>query len=284
MSAEADGPAWNTPVDLLISDMDGTLVTPDKQLTPRAIEAAQALQAAGIKLSLISARPPRGMIPYAQRLAIPGPIAAFNGGNLMDTDGKLVEARRLDADLARAAIALILKRGAAPWVFADDTWRLCDITVPKIARERLAVGFDPILVDSFEDVIDRVDKLVGVSDDHPLLEALEIEAQGLWGDRATILRSQTYYLDFTHSQANKGDGVAALAQTLGVPLARTAVIGDMYNDLAMFRVAGLAIAMGQAPDAVKAEAHVLTGPNTEDGFAKAVERLTGLRQARQAGA
>ena len=280
MSQDGAEAAWNTPIDLLISDMDGTLVTPDKQLTPRAIEAAKRLQAVGIGLSLISARPPRGMIPYAQRLEIKGPIAAFNGGNLIDPDGSVSRARRLDADLARAAIALILERGASPWVFADNEWLLADLSVPKIARERLAVGFEPTLAESFEPVIDRIDKLVGVSDDHPLLERIEAEALSLWGGRATIQRSQPYYLDFTHSEANKGGGVAALAQAIGVPLARTAVIGDMYNDVPMFRVAGLAIAMGQAPQVVKDDAHVITGPNTADGFAEAVERLIAVRQAR----
>jgi hydroxymethylpyrimidine pyrophosphatase-like HAD family hydrolase len=64
-----------------------------------------------------------------------------------------------------------------------------------------------------------------------------------------------------------------IAAHVGADLADTIVIGDMTNDVAMFRVAGFAIAMGQAPAAVQAEASAVTAANTEDGFAKAVEAL-----------
>jgi hydroxymethylpyrimidine pyrophosphatase-like HAD family hydrolase len=67
--------------------------------------------------------------------------------------------------------------------------------------------------------------------------------------------------------------VTSLARLAGAALADTVVIGDMTNDVAMFRVAGFSIAMGQAPAPVKAAADAVTGPNTADGFADAVRRL-----------
>jgi len=271
---------WSADIDLLISDMDGTLVTPDKALTPRAIAAVEALDAAGIAFSLISARPPRGMAAAARTLKVRQPIAAFNGGNLIAADQNVISARRLAPDLARAAIALLDAHGAHVWVFADDGWRLRDLHGPKVDRERHTVGFEPTVVDGFEDVIERIDKIVGVSDDHLMLQRAEAEAQALWSSQATIQRSQPYYLDITHRDANKGAGVTALCERIGIPLSRTAVIGDMFNDVAMFKVAGFSIAMGQAPQAVKDQATVVTGPNTEDGFADAVERLLRARTGR----
>lgn len=277
MTAAGGEAARSVDIDLVISDMDGTLVTPDKVLTPRAIEAVRRLGAAGIGFSLISARPPRGMAAAAKTLAVRLPIGAFNGGTLIAADQNLIQTRRLPADLARPAIALLESQGVQVWVFADDGWRLRDPNGVKVDRERHTVGFDPTVVDGFEDVIDRIDKIVGVSDDHPRLQALEAEAQALWGGQATIHRSQPFYLDITHRQANKGDGVLALCAQIGVAPARTAVLGDMYNDLSMFKVAGLSIAMGQAPQAVKDQANLVTGPNTEDGFAEAIERLLKAR-------
>lgn len=276
-------PVWSADIDLLVSDMDGTIVTPDKTLTPEAIAAVARLGEAGIGFTLISARPPRGMQRVAKALGVSLPIAAFNGGNLIDAHDHLLSARRLAPDLARQALTLLAQRGVDAWVFADGGWRLRDPNAPKVDRERRAVAFEPTVVENFDDVIDRIDKLVGVSEDHDLLQNVELEAQALWGDQATILRSQPYYLDFTHSQANKGGGVTALCAEVGVDLARTAVIGDMFNDVSMFQVAGFAIAMGQAPQGVKDEADVITGPNTENGFAQAIDRLLAARAAAHAG-
>jgi Cof subfamily protein (haloacid dehalogenase superfamily) len=260
-------------IDLLISDIDGTLVTPDKALTPAAIAAVKALDTAGIAFTVVSSRPPRGMASVVETLQVRHPFAAFNGGSLVTPDLKLISTLRLGPEAARKILRLLDERGIDAWVFADETWRLRDLAGPKVGRERFTVGFDPIVVDGFDDVIGRIDKIVGVSDDHPRLAAVEGEAQALLGVDAIAERSQPYYLDFTPPGADKGHAVRAICAQLGVPLARTAVIGDMGNDVAMFRVAGLAIAMGQAPDAVKAEAAFVTGPNTEDGFARAVERF-----------
>ncbi|MDB5453889.1 MAG: hydrolase, partial [Caulobacteraceae bacterium] len=93
------------------------------------------------------------------------------------------------------------------------------------------------------------------------------------GPSALVLRSQPYYLDVTASGADKGHAVRAICEHAGIDVAAAAVIGDMTNDVAMFRVAGFSVAMGQGPESVRAQASVVTGPNTEDGFARAVERF-----------
>jgi hydroxymethylpyrimidine pyrophosphatase-like HAD family hydrolase len=96
---------------------------------------------------------------------------------------------------------------------------------------------------------------------HPLLKG-----------QAQVSRSQPIYLDVTAMKANKGEALATLAQFLGVPLEQTAAMGDGGNDPAMFHRAGLSIAMGQAEEAIKRQADVITAANTEDGAALAIER------------
>jgi len=260
-------------IALLISDVDGTLVTPDKTLTPAAAEAVRRLAKAGVGFTLVSSRPPRGMAALVAALDIRLPFGAFNGGALVTPELTLIETRPLSPEIARQTLALLAERDVNAWVFADGDWRLRDPDGHNVARERRTVGFAPTMVDGFEDVIDRIDKIVGVSDDHPRLARVEAEAQALIGARAEIARSQPYYLDITHPRANKGDAVAALCERIGVDLARIAVIGDAFNDVAMFARAGFSIAMGHAPDAVKAKADAVTLSNTEDGFASAVDRL-----------
>lgn len=258
------------PSGLFISDIDGTLVTPDKLLTPAALAAAAELKAAGAPFTVVSSRPPRGIARIVEALGITLPFAAFNGGNIVGADGAILEAHRLPAEAAGAALQLIAGRGVAPWAFADGAWFALDPNGPHVAHERMTVGFDATFVTGFEAVQDRIDKIVAPSDDHALLDAIERELRERLGPAADVERSQTYYVDVTHPRANKGEAVIALARLAGVALERTVVIGDMPNDVAMFRVAGFAIAMGQAPEPVKAAAAAVTAADTADGFAKAV--------------
>ena len=95
--------------------------------------------------------------------------------------------------------------------------------------------------------------------------------------QASAVRSQSYYLDVTPPGQDKGTFVEAMAKRLGIPTDVVATIGDMQNDLAMFRESGLSVAMGNATDDVKKQASHVTGSNEEEGFAGAVEFI--LKQA-----
>ena len=264
----------SAPIRLVVSDVDGTLVTTDKRLTPAAIDAVRAIRAAGVRFSLISSRPVRGMAAVAQALGVKEPMAAFNGGTLFEPGGQVLEAHHLDAAAARDAIALFEKDGVGVWVDADGAWQLKDPAGAHVDHEHHTIGFGPTVVSSFEGVIDSVDKIVAVSDDHPRLDQVTQAAQAALAGRAAVERSQTYYLDVTHPLANKGDGVRALCRRTGIAPQNTAVLGDMFNDVKMFAVAGFSIAMGQSPDAVKAAARAVSpSSNDEDGFARAVHEI-----------
>lgn len=165
---------------------------------------------------------------------------------------------------------LFARRGVDAWVFADGDWRLRNPEGPLVADHRRTMGFEPVTVPGFTDVMGRIDKIVGVSDSPSRLAALEAEARSLFRGRVTINLSQTSYLDVTDVEANKGRAVQALCTILGLDPRRVAVIGDMMNDVSMCQVAGLAVAMGQAPEAVKAAADVVTTSNRDEGFADAV--------------
>ena len=258
---------------LFVSDVDGTLVTPDKALTPAVIAAAADLHAAGVPFTLVSSRPPRGMAAAIAATGVTLPFAAFNGGSLVGPDFQLIEAHRLSVEAATGTLALLEAQGIEAFVFADDAWLLRDPNGAKVGRERHTVGFEPTVVAGFDAVIDRIDKIVGVSDDPVPLDVAETLLRAALGGSANIERSQPCYLDITHPRANKGDAVRTLAGRLGYALADTVVLGDMTNDIAMFRVAGFAIAMGQAPPSVKAAAQAVTLANTEDGWAEAVRTL-----------
>ena len=259
-------------IALLVSDLDGTLVRPDKSLSPATIAAVQRLQASGLPVTLISARPPRGMRYPLKALGLDLPYGAFNGGTIVNADGSVAVAHRITESAARTALALFAKHPVDIWVFVDDQWLLSKDEGEFVARERVTVGYGPVVVKVFDGYADRIDKIVAVSGDHASLAVLETDLKALLGNTATVARSQPYYLDVTDVLANKGDGVAALAAAIGVSLQQTAVIGDAANDVPMFARAGLAIAMGQAEQSVKDRAALVTSSNTEDGVAAAIDR------------
>lgn len=263
-----------TPGDfaLLVSDVDGTLVTPDKTLSPATVAAVQALRRAGIGFAVTSSRPPRGLAMLVAPLGIDTPLCGFNGGLIIGPDMHPIEGAALAPEAACRTVEFLQRNRVETWLFDQWHWYVTDPGTPFCAREQRTVAFEPTVVSGFADLTDSAYKIVGASDDHARLAALESELRGLLGAAASASRSQPYYLDVTAPTADKGRVVHALSRLLSVPRQRVAVIGDGRNDVAMFRAAGFAIAMGNAAADTRAAAAAVTASNADDGFAKAVSR------------
>jgi hypothetical protein len=260
-------------IAFVISDVDGTLVNKAKEVTDATVAAVARLEAAGLPFSLISARPASGILWIAEKLGLKGPVAAFNGGTVLDADGSVIERHVLDAGAVRRSFALAEGTGATPWVFAGGVWYCPDTDNPHVPHEVLSAGQQPTVRADMTGLFGDVDKLTWVSDDEPMLKDLEAKMKEAIGAAATIARSQTYYLDLTHPTANKGNGIETLARIAGVDLARVAVLGDQHNDLPMFARAGVSIAMGQAPQDVQEQANYVSTSNDQDGVAHAIDAI-----------
>lgn len=270
----------STRISLVVSDVDGTLVTHDKALAASTIAAAQALRQAGIPLAIVSSRPPRGIAETAAALGLEI-FAGFNGAVVVRPDLTPIEENYVPADAATAAIAALGAGGADVWVFNGNDWLVSDLAGGYVEHERHTIRFDPILVPDFDGHLDRVGKIVGSSSDFDRLARLEAEISRQLGPKAAVRRSQRYYLDITHATADKGHAVRAFASHWGVPLDEVAVLGDQGNDLPMFAVAGLAVAMGNGTAEAKDGADFLTGSNDADGWAQAIQDLILPRAAKR---
>lgn len=260
-------------ISLVLADVDGTLVTAEKVLTTRAVAAVNALQATGIAFAITSGRPPRGMAMLTDPLALRTPVAGFNGGIFVKPDMTIMAEHVLTADVATRALEVIVQHGMDVWVYSGKNWLVRDANAPHVAREQWTVKFAPTVVENFKDALGKAVKIVGVSDDHDLVTRCEKDAQAALGAKASAARSQPYYLDVTHPDANKGTVVTTLSKLLSVPANEIATIGDMPNDVLMFRKGGLSIAMGNASLEVQAQADLVTDSYDDEGFAKAMERF-----------
>jgi Cof subfamily protein (haloacid dehalogenase superfamily) len=261
-----------TPIQLLLADVDGTLVTQKKVLTDRAREAVAKLATAGIAFAITSGRPPRGMAMLIEPLKITTPIAGFNGGLMVNPDLSIIDARTLPRDVAEAAIKTIAAHKLDVWVYRENDWLVRDRHGPHVDREEWTVKFPPTVVSHFDGKLDGVVKIVGVSDDLDAVAKAETDARSEFGDHVSAARSQPYYLDVTHPQANKGAVVQRLSAQLKIPCENIATIGDMPNDVLMFAHSGLSIAMGNASADVQRSARRTTTSNEQEGFANAIEK------------
>jgi Cof subfamily protein (haloacid dehalogenase superfamily) len=262
------------PIRMVIADVDGTLVTQEKVLTERAANAVSHLRQAGIEFSITSGRPPRGMAMLIEPLKLNQPMAAFNGGVLIHPDlATVVDQKLLPPGVPEKVMKAIEDHGLDVWLYTDTGWFVRDPGAAHVAREQWTVKFPPTVVKTFAGLLGRVAKIVGVSDDYDRVAKCEKDVQQAGGEHISAARSQPYYLDVTHPQANKGGVVLAMSKLLNIPAAEIATIGDMPNDVLMFEKSGVSIAMGNASREVQASATYVTSTNEDEGFAKAIENF-----------
>jgi Cof subfamily protein (haloacid dehalogenase superfamily) len=260
-------------VRLMLADVDGTLVTQDKLLTDRAIDAVRRLNDAGILFAVTSGRPPRGMSMLIEPLALTTSISAFNGGMIVDDQMHTIEQRAVPTDVVGPVIELMASFGLDVWVYQGADWLLQNDKGPHVDRETWTVKFPPKVVSSYEGVGDGVSKITGVSDDRAKLDQATEAARAKFGQQVSAAQSQPYYLDVTNPEANKGDVVRFLASKYELSTEEIATIGDMPNDILMFAHSGMSIAMGNASPEVQRAARFVTTSNEDEGFANAVDRF-----------
>jgi Cof subfamily protein (haloacid dehalogenase superfamily) len=260
-----------TCIALVVSDVDGTLVTKDKTLTDGARRAVKRLQEAGIGFTITSSRPALGMRFLIEPLGITLPVGPFNGSSIVDAQLNPIEQHLIPASVVQNSLDVLNEFGVDIWLFTNDKWLTRNGDGEYVPHEKLAIRADPTIVKDFTPFLSAACKIVGASSDAALLQRCEVAMLKAVGTQATAVRSQTYYLDVTPPGCDKGTFVQAMAKRQGISTDAVATIGDMQNDLAMFKKSGLSIAMGNATDDVKQQATHVTTSNEDEGFAGAIE-------------
>jgi Cof subfamily protein (haloacid dehalogenase superfamily) len=269
-----------TRIALVVSDVDGTLLTKDKTLTDGAKAAVRRLHDAGIGFTITSSRPTIGMRFLIEPLAIMLPVGAFNGSCIVDPQLNQIEQHLIPASAVQRSLDVLNEFGVDIWLFTNDLWLTRRGDGEYVPHEKRAIRADPTIVGDFAPYLEAACKIVGSSADAGLLQRCEVTMQQALGAQATAVRSQSYYLDVTPPGCDKGTFVQAIARRLDISTDAVATIGDMQNDLAMFRKSGMSIAMGNATDDVKKLATRVTASNEDEGFAGAVEMILKNNEAK----
>jgi len=262
-----------TRIRLLVADIDGTLVTKEKLLTPKSMRAVRKLQEAGILFGITTGRPPKGTKMLVDSLPGLKFIAGFNGGIVVRRDFSLFQQNLLERTEAEEVVQIILEHGLDVWVYTEKDWLVRDPQAYRVDKEAKTVQFPPRVTPTFDGFLDRVAKIVGISKDYDAVARCEKNVQERFGSRVSAARSQPFYLDVTHPKANKGEVVRMASEFGKIPLQEIATIGDMANDITMFKESGVSIAMGNASPEVQQAATFVTASNEQEGFAAAVEKF-----------
>jgi Cof subfamily protein (haloacid dehalogenase superfamily) len=260
-----------TKISLVVSDVDGTLLTKDKVLTEKAAQAVRRLEDSGVGFTIVSSRPTIGMCFLVEPLRITLPFGSFNGGAISDPHMVPIEKHLIPAPAAKQSVDILNQFGVDVWLFTHDQWLTRHGHGEYVPLEKRTIKSDPVIVEDFAPYLSDTCKIVGSSSDAGLLQRCETAMQEALGAKATAAKSQSYYLDVTPPGHDKGTFVHTMVKRLGISTDAVATIGDMHNDLAMFRVSGMSIAMGNATDEIKHQATHVTTSNQDEGFAGAMD-------------
>ena len=262
--------AVSSEIALVISDIDGTLITSNHELTDATRHTAAALRDSGIGLSVASSRPPRSIRPIADGLGLDSPFAAFNGALVVTASGKTVAESTIPADMTVGIRAIATELGLDVWLYDSQDW-WASMRTAVVDREEHTSGFSARLDGYSERLMKPLNKLTVVGRPEQVAIAEQRILREL-GDVVSASRSKPRFLDVTLHGWHKGTVVGHLAGLFHTSPQHVAVIGDGPNDVEMFVQAAVSIAMGQAVDEVRARARFVTASNDDEGWARGIER------------
>src|SRR5262245_56972763 len=252
-------------IKLVISDIDGTLITSNHEITPATQAAAAKLYDASIGLSLASSRPPRSMYPLAEQLNLRFPFAAFNGGLILTREEEIKVNSTLPTEAVAHIKAIANELDIDVWLYDAKGWWASQHT-PFVEREVHTSGFEPDFA-GYDEMLQRdLAKLTVVGKPELVAEAEKRILADL-SDVVWASRSKPRFLDVTKFGYHKGAVVQRLSEVFGVSTDEVAVIGEGPNDLVMFAQAGVSIGMGQGVDEVLDAATYITSSNDSEGWA-----------------
>ncbi|MGM7683141.1 Cof-type HAD-IIB family hydrolase [Cytobacillus sp. Hm23] len=259
---------------MIVLDLDDTLLRDDQTISPRTKNALMMAQEIGVKVVLASGRPTFGMLPIASELQLEkfrSYILSYNGAKIIDCHTKEeLYSNVLSPETAHRLYDLSAREEVAILTYVGNS--IVTETPNKFsAIESQLTGLPVQQVSSFKEAVsDSVVKTLMLAEPERLIQ-VENKLQAELAGELCVLRSKPFFLEFTSLGVTKGASLDFLIKQLGIKQEEVISFGDSYNDLTMIDFAGLGVAMGNAPEDIKAKADLVTDTNMNDGVAQVVE-------------
>lgn len=264
-------------IRLIVVDLDGTTVGESNQIRPAVKRALEAARAQGVQVAIATGRMYRSALRFHQDLDLTLPLLSYQGAFIKDPATALVH-RHLT--VPRDYVVQLLDFLSEPelrsivsvHLYINDCLYVREInaeTEAYAARSEV----DPIAVGDLRQILDtEPTKLLTLSNEVALIDRLFGSLQRRYTPAELYLtKSVATFLEATHPLVNKGNAVQYLAEEiLGLQSQQVMTIGDNFNDLEMLQYAGIGVAMGGAPDGVKAVADWIAPDVEADGVAAAI--------------
>ncbi|WP_029321975.1 Cof-type HAD-IIB family hydrolase [Butyrivibrio sp. AE3004] len=257
---------------IFFTDLDGTLLTKEKKVTPATMDALIKFTEAGNHFAISSGRSLDSVksVQVENNLFFPGSyLIAYNGSQIYDCDAKKdVYRTGVPFDLVPQIFSLAKEHGIHCHTYSDE-YLISPAEDEQLSYYRRVIHTPYIITDDICSALPDVPcKIIGIElHDRAKIDRFKAEVEKIAGDRLTLLYSNPYYLEIFNSEAGKGSAVIRLAKHLGIPHENTIAAGDEENDISMIEAAGLGVAMLNAVDIVKAVADVITETdNDNDGL------------------
>ena len=260
---------------LIVSDLDGTLLNSDVQITQRTLCAIQRYQSLGGLFTYATGRSEESTRKIAEQTGIKIPGIVLNGAKVVShLDGYVIFETFLDGESTKKAFAAFRKLHKNVIIYRDDTRYIAEFT-EVIDKYLQRVRHGVTLIENIDQVIgdgSGIRKLL-VIDPAQEEELIVNTAKPIFGDNYNCIKSDPEYYEFLAPGTSKGCALAALTEHLQIKLSETAAIGDHLNDISMIEAAGLGVAVANAEREVLATADYITESNNEDGVASLIEKV-----------
>lgn len=263
---------------MVLCDLDGTLLGSAHLPTLPVRQAVGAARAAGLRVGVATGRQWLGVARVVDALDLDGPHVVLNGAELRE-GSRVLQRWPLSPDLARRLVELCLARGWYAELYANDGFVVTDVRAPARQHWDLLQATPDGFTHDLDLDRDAVAKATVIVFDPAELDGA-VDALKAIGSKPGVgfapLTPSLRYVNVTRPDVDKGRALRRAATTAGVDPAEVAVLGDGFNDLPLLEAAGTAVAMGQAPEEVRAAAHLVAPPVAEDGAATALLALADL--------
>ena len=261
---------------LLVLDVDGTLLNEAKEISKRTLTTLRKVQQMGVCIMLASGRPTYGLLPLAKMLELGnygGFILSYNGGQIISAkNGEVLFEKRINPEMLSYLERKAHKNGFSIFTYDENRIVTNNIEDPHVQQEAMLNDMELDFQENFSIAVDFSPcKVMLASDNEAALIGLEEHWKRRLNGVMDVFRSEKYFLEVVGCSVDKANSLAVLTEKLGIKTEEVIAIGDGVCDVTMIQLAGLGIAMGNAPDSVKRCADAVTLSNDEEGVALAVE-------------